>query len=315
MLADELNMVWLARRGSIAIDPLMRFTDKGLMLGAGTILARSGDSSRDISIDPTERRFCALLTAAHLGRPSISGLAHLRKAADCWRERQDALAAMHLVVSRLNRLEEPEADAYRLFLGDSLMSSGVEPDAVIAALESSAAEPLGKFDPNQPRVPAGSGRPSGEWTSGGASGGSSSTATRSGTPQRQGAAHAPRAGRQRQSPRSPRVAVNPDTITPIAGGGMVVGAYACRQAAIDCVRHAVEDSRRGAANDNWEINTIIACKETEAACDRMSIETERLPKARRGFALFPDGGVVLTAKGRNDVYIPAVGRRRFGPFK
>ena len=180
MVADQLNYIWLARRGSIVIDALMRFSDKGLVLGAGTVLAPCGETSRDISIDPSEPRLHALLTAAHLGRPSIPGLAHLGKAADCWREQQDALAAMHLVLSGLDRLEQPEADSHRLFLADGLLKRGADADAIIDAIKSgpSGLEQLRKFDPNQPRVAAGSGRTSGQWTAHG--GGASSASSPSG---------------------------------------------------------------------------------------------------------------------------------------
>ena len=91
------------------------------MLGAGTILAASGKSGRDVSIGSRERRLGALLSAAHQRRPTAGALVHLRKAAERWNQGQDALAAMHLALSRLDRLEHPEADAHRLFLADGLL--------------------------------------------------------------------------------------------------------------------------------------------------------------------------------------------------
>jgi len=51
MLADQLAKAWRERRGSVAIDAAMRFSDEGLVLGAGTVLAPSGDSGRDVSIE------------------------------------------------------------------------------------------------------------------------------------------------------------------------------------------------------------------------------------------------------------------------
>ncbi|MEJ0067394.1 MAG: hypothetical protein WDM85_20000 [Caulobacteraceae bacterium] len=46
----------------------MRFSDEGLVLGAGTVLAPPGASSRDIAIDIADPRLLALLSAAHRRR-------------------------------------------------------------------------------------------------------------------------------------------------------------------------------------------------------------------------------------------------------
>ena len=127
MLADRLDKTWRARRRSTSIEPVMRFSDEGLVLGAGTLLAKSGGSSREISIDPSEPRLLALLAAAHLRRPTAGALAHLGKAAERRREGNDALADMHLALSQLDRLAQPEADAHRLFLADGLLSAGFRP--------------------------------------------------------------------------------------------------------------------------------------------------------------------------------------------
>ena len=140
MLADQLAKAWRERRESVAIEAAMRFSDEGLVLGAGTVLAASGDSGREVSINPGEPRLRALLAAAHQRRPAAEALAHLRKAAQRWNEGEDALAAMHLALSGLARLERPEADAHRLFLADGLLKSGLEADAVIAALEGGGGE-------------------------------------------------------------------------------------------------------------------------------------------------------------------------------
>ena len=55
MLADRLSKAWDARRRSTAIDPVMRFSDEGLVLGAGTVLAKSDESGEGaIALDPSE---------------------------------------------------------------------------------------------------------------------------------------------------------------------------------------------------------------------------------------------------------------------
>ena len=104
MNINEFEVDWRAWLKSKPVDRVMRFADEGLMLGAGTVLAPRGDSVRDIRLDISEPRLLALLAAAHLHPASALGLAHLRKAADRWRDGDDALALIHLAHSRLDRL-------------------------------------------------------------------------------------------------------------------------------------------------------------------------------------------------------------------
>ncbi|MGO9774247.1 MAG: hypothetical protein ACLPSW_32780, partial [Roseiarcus sp.] len=56
----------------------------------------------------------------------------------------------------------------RLFLAEELLDAGMSPAALMKGLGFDApARGLAKYDPNQPRVPAGSGKNSGRWGSGG----------------------------------------------------------------------------------------------------------------------------------------------------
>ncbi len=73
MLAERLSKAWDERQRSTPIDPIMKFTADGLVLGAGTVLIPASDPGGEVSIDPLEPRLRALLTAAHLGRPSTAG--------------------------------------------------------------------------------------------------------------------------------------------------------------------------------------------------------------------------------------------------
>lgn len=169
MLAERLDKAWRVRQASVPIDALMKFTAEGLVLGAGTLLAPRSATGRDIQIAGQETRVLTLLSAAHL-RPVRSGsLNHLHRAAERWSEGQEDLAFVHLALSRVQRLEQPGSAAQRLFLADSLMQAGITPQAILRALhiDPSLLGPFDKgFDPNQPRVPAGRGRPSGQWTIG-----------------------------------------------------------------------------------------------------------------------------------------------------
>jgi hypothetical protein len=286
MLADRLGKAWEACRASTTIDRNMRFADEGLVLGAGTILARSRGSARDIAIDANGHRLTALLAAAHLRNPSFSDLAHLRKAAEVWSQGDDALAAMHLALSRLNQLREPEADAHRLFLADGLLKSGVPADEIVFAIERGPAafQRLHKYSADQPRVPAGSGRPSGQWTSGSAGGAAPSSTS------------------------SPPGTLNTGVIMPI------IGDDACNLARTDCVQHAmIDDYGKAAANDNFDpqvtaVRRMADCAKTNVLCSMVSFGVEVLPNAVRGAAIFPDGGVVVMEKGKEDMYIPRGGR-------
>jgi hypothetical protein len=167
MDVGRLNERWQARRTSGQIDLNMRFSDEGLVLGAGTVLAPVGSSGRDTKINPAEPRLRTLLAAAHRRMPTVSGLTHLRKAAERWSSGEDAIAAMHLALSCLDRLGQPDSDAQRLFLADALLREGLEADLLIKALDLDEVVGLAKYSPDQPRVPAGSGRSSGEWTADG----------------------------------------------------------------------------------------------------------------------------------------------------
>jgi hypothetical protein len=74
------------------------------------------------------------------------------------------LAHIHLAFARLPRLESTN-DAYRLYLAEALLDDGLPPREMLAELGlDRAMRQLDKFDPDQPRVPAGGGRESGQWT-------------------------------------------------------------------------------------------------------------------------------------------------------
>ena len=290
MLAERLEKAWRARRGSTSVDPVMRFSHEGLVLGAGTLLAKSGGPGRDLSIDSSEPRLRALLAAAHGRRPTAGALAHLRKAAERWSEGQEALAAMHLALSKVERLEQPEADAHRLFLADRLLNAGFEANAIMNAVEAGGAafERLQKYDPDQPRVPAGSGRASGQWTSGD-----------DGSP-------------------TAEAEVNPNTITPAQTGGHPYrGDDACHRALVDCGVTAIlaAEGDGSHANDDFYEEDLINCHEAERVCNYLGFVIEWVPLLDRGGVIFPHKGVVILEKGQEDLYIPPIARGRIPPFR
>ncbi|QGM45778.1 hypothetical protein [Methylocystis heyeri] len=170
---DALRERFEKRLWSRPISHAAEIGDDGLILGAGTILARM---TRDafgaprLAVEEDEDRIFALLAAAH-GRPASPELwRHLEGASDYWRRGEKALANIRLAYAALPRLED-RADAYRLFLAEELLDSGMAPGALMKGL---GVEPptrgFVKYDSNQPRVPAGNGRESGRWGSAGGSG-------------------------------------------------------------------------------------------------------------------------------------------------
>jgi hypothetical protein len=167
MLQERLRNAWLARERAIVISPVLTLASEGLVLGAGTVLVRADSSRRMQSLDGQEARVLALLSAAY-GRAVVpSVLGNIKRAAKAWGEGDDCLAYIHLAHARLPTLQDPYDAARRLFIVDGFMKSGTSPCAVFEALGLGAAyiDAVEKvYNPAEPRVPAGSGGTSGEWT-------------------------------------------------------------------------------------------------------------------------------------------------------
>jgi hypothetical protein len=92
---------------------------------------------------------------------------HLGEAFAHWRRGDKALANIRVAFARIPRLDD-RAGAYRLFLAEKLLDAGMSPGALMKGLGFDAPRRgLVKYNPNQPRVPAGNGINSGRWGSGG----------------------------------------------------------------------------------------------------------------------------------------------------
>jgi hypothetical protein len=145
----------------------MHFASEGLILGAGTVVVAAEGSRRLRPLQGQEARVLTLLSAAYGKAVAPSVLANIERAAKAWREGDDCLAYIHLAHARLPTLREPYDAARRLFIVDGFMKAGTSPRAVFEAFHFGAAyiDAVEKFfNPDEPRVPAGSGRTSGEWT-------------------------------------------------------------------------------------------------------------------------------------------------------
>jgi hypothetical protein len=152
---------------TIPISTVLHLTSEGLVLGAGTLLVAADAARRLSSLRGQEARVLALLSAAYNRAVPPSVLGNIERAAKSWRDGDVSLAYIHLAHARLPELQEPHTAAQRLFLADELMKAGGKPRTIFEILDLDAAfiDALEKrYNPAEPRVPAGSGRISGEWT-------------------------------------------------------------------------------------------------------------------------------------------------------
>ena len=110
-------------------------------------------------------RIWTLLTIAYGREVSLAVLGSLRRVAKRWQGGDKSLAAIHL--AQLGLPDIGEVAAYRLSLAAELLDAGVAPGWLARELGLNQVQfDVSKYDENQPRVPAGSGRESGQWTSG-----------------------------------------------------------------------------------------------------------------------------------------------------
>jgi hypothetical protein len=168
VLHEQLRNAWRARKCFVPISPILNLTPKGLVLGAGTVLVPANGPRQLQSLRGREARVLALLSAAYSEAIAPSVLGNIERAAKAWREGDDCLAYIHLAHTGLRDLQDPYEAARRLFIVDGFMKAGTSPRAVFDALGIGAAyaDAVEKvYNPAEPRVPAGSGSKSGQWTS------------------------------------------------------------------------------------------------------------------------------------------------------
>ncbi len=163
---------WEARGPRAPLHLAMTFEGDALVLGAGTrlglakhslLLCKQDDEAFDAA------RVSALLAVACGRAITQSQIAYIRGALEKQSEGQTPLALVHLALAGLPKLQPPAEAAWRLSAADELMKRGMAPSALLEAvgLGPTPRETLDRaYNPDQPRVPAGSGRPSGQWTSG-----------------------------------------------------------------------------------------------------------------------------------------------------
>jgi hypothetical protein len=153
---NELQKRWDDHVSRGRYHPCLAIKDAGLVLGAATILVRMGETRSAAKASCACSRSGAASESARCSYrdqvpPGI--VKNIEKASEQWGRGEKALAHIHLAFTGLPRLESAN-DAYRLPPREMLAELGL----------GRAMRQLDKFDPDQPRVPAGSGRESGQWT-------------------------------------------------------------------------------------------------------------------------------------------------------
>ena len=147
-------------------------TAEGLML-AGAVLAKA-DRDRHgmpaLIIDGDEERILAVLALAYDRAIGPAVLANIRRASDNWGRGEPVLAAIDLALGGLSCLDDADAASIRVSLGDKLLGDGLSPRDLLkgCGLDPAPLDLLkAGFNVLEPRIPAGNGRGSGDWTTGG----------------------------------------------------------------------------------------------------------------------------------------------------
>jgi hypothetical protein len=149
--------------------PYPNIGDDGLMLGAGTILAPMKLDQFGVpvlALEGNEEKILTLLSLGYRQRISIDALKFIKRASMQWARGEKALAHFELAYARLPRFETRD-DARLLFYSDGMLQLGVPPRMLMSYVGLDTGElDLLKYNRDEPRVPAGHGHESGEWTSG-----------------------------------------------------------------------------------------------------------------------------------------------------
>ena len=116
---------------------LPALAEHGLELGAMTVLAkriRDRWGAADLAVDGREARILALLAGAYWHPVSPSVIGNLRRAAKAMARGDRALAAIHIAHTGLQKIDQDERTAFRLFAAERLLDAGVSPRELMCGL-------------------------------------------------------------------------------------------------------------------------------------------------------------------------------------
>jgi hypothetical protein len=167
VLHESLWRAWSVQKRSVPVIPTLYFSADGLALGAGTILLPAIAPRCLANLQGEEARLLALLSATYGKAISPSVFSSIMRAAKSWSRGDDVGAAIHLSHAGLPRPDDPDEAARRLFVTDAFIKSGTSPIGILQALglETSYVGTVAKlYNELEPRVPAGNGIISGQWT-------------------------------------------------------------------------------------------------------------------------------------------------------
>ena len=130
----------------------------------------AADGARRLrSLKGQEARVLALLSAAYGKAVAPAVLGNIERAVKCWREGDECLAYIHLAHERLSRAAQIlTSRTCALFIADDRNEGRHEPALIYSKRSTTGTAYIDAvekaYNPAEPRVPAGSGRTSGEWT-------------------------------------------------------------------------------------------------------------------------------------------------------
>ena len=153
--------------GEQRFDEALVFSEAGLSLGGRLILAQpyGGFDFRDGKLKEDDR-LNALLSIAFRKRLSPYQMHHVAEAAGDSNRGDQALANIRLALAGLASIPEPVELPLRVSLAEQLLAGGMSGDALVKALGLQRSDLARRYNPNQPRVPAGNGVTSGRFSDG-----------------------------------------------------------------------------------------------------------------------------------------------------
>src|ERR1700728_2092587 len=95
---DSLNKAWGQRARSSSIEPTMTISADGLVLGAGTVLAKQGTDRWDrtaLEIKGNDERIVALLSVAYGKAVDAGVIDHIQHASEAYGRGETCLALIH----------------------------------------------------------------------------------------------------------------------------------------------------------------------------------------------------------------------------
>lgn len=133
-LIDSIRAAWRDHGQFQKRYAFLTLDEAGLMLGAGTVLAKRLGSVIDLESDEARARIFALLTAAYGPAIQLSVLGHVERAANAERKGKHVLAAIHLAHAGPPPIGDDGDACHRLFFFERLIDEGTAPATVLSAL-------------------------------------------------------------------------------------------------------------------------------------------------------------------------------------